>query len=118
MSSHFIFWFLRFFTLFSDFLRFSFRDNDPRDKDWHPATDEEIARIESGIRIKLNSIQKIIANKENCRKEDSGFISGYVLGQLVRIGMVYSEHGDTEDYFFSDSKFMGCGESGIRLHYK
>ncbi|MDQ1275768.1 MAG: hypothetical protein QG610_1343 [Euryarchaeota archaeon] len=84
--------------------------NDPRDKDWHPATDEEIAKMESEIQIRLNSIQKIIINRENCREEDSDFTpAGYLLEHLVRLGMAYSEHGGTEDYFYSDSKCMGCG---------
>lgn len=99
--------------------------NDPRDKDWHPA-EEEIDRIESEIQIRLNSIRKIIVNKENCREEDSDFTpAGYLLEHLVRLGMAYSEHGGTEDYFYSDSKCTGCGicekvclSGKIKMHEK
>lgn len=84
--------------------------NDPRDKDWHPATNEDISKLESEIQIRLNSIQKIIVNRENSREEDSDLApAGYVLEHLVRLGMAYSEHVGTEDYFYSDPKCTGCG---------
>lgn len=83
--------------------------NDPREKNWRPATDEEIAKLESGIQFRLNSIQKIILKRENCREEDSDFVPGYVMEHLLQLGLAYSEYTGTENYFYSDSKCTGCG---------
>lgn len=84
--------------------------NDPRDKYWCPATNEEITKLESKIQNRLDSIQKIIINKENNREKGSDFtLSNYVLERLVRLGMAYSEYDGAKDYFYSDSKCIGCG---------
>lgn len=84
--------------------------NDPRDKDWHPVTKEMIENIEFEVRIRLNSIRKIIVNKENSREEYSELTpAGYLLEHSLRLGLAYSEHRGTEDYFYSDSKCTGCG---------
>lgn len=83
-------------------------------KAWRPATDAEIAKLEAEVQDKLNSIQKIILNKENSREKDSGFIhscfipANYVLENLVRLGMAFSEY-DAKDHFYANSKCIGCG---------
>ncbi|MGB9927106.1 MAG: EFR1 family ferrodoxin [Methanosarcina sp.] len=84
--------------------------NDPRSKDWHPASEEEIAELESEVQSKLDSIQKIIIKQENSREEDSDSSpSNYVLQHLLHLGMIISEHSGKKDYFFADSKCIGCG---------
>ena len=84
--------------------------NDPKFKDYRPATNEEIAKLESEVQNRLNSIQKIIINQENSREKDSEFIpAGYGLGRLVRLGMAYAEYDGAKDYFYANSKCTGCG---------
>lgn len=84
--------------------------NDPKFKDWCPATNEEIAKLESEVQNRLDSIQKIIVNQENSREKDSGFIpASYVLERLISLGMAYAEYEGTKDYFYSNSKCTGCG---------
>ncbi|MHC1757753.1 MAG: EFR1 family ferrodoxin [Methanosarcina sp.] len=84
--------------------------NDPKFKDWRPATNEEIAKLESEVQNRLDSIQKIIINQENSRERDSDFIpASCVLERLISLGMAYAEYEGTKDYFYSDSKCKGCG---------
>ncbi|MGB9939273.1 hypothetical protein [Methanosarcina sp.] len=45
--------------------------NNPKFKNWRPATGEGIAKLESEIRNRLDSIQKITINQENSREKDS-----------------------------------------------
>ena len=83
--------------------------NDPRNKDWHPTTNEEITKLESEIQIKLDLIQKIIINQENSREEDSDSApSNYMLKHLVPLGMAFAEYTGAKDYFYSNSKCIGC----------
>jgi ferredoxin len=85
--------------------------NDPRDKDYHPVTDGEIAELKSEVQNRLDSIQKIIINRENSREKDSGFtLTSYVLGRLVRSGMAYAEHNGAKNYFYVNSRCIGCGK--------
>jgi Pyruvate/2-oxoacid:ferredoxin oxidoreductase delta subunit len=41
--------------------------NDPKFKGWQPATNEKVAKLESEIQNRLDSIQKIIINQENIK---------------------------------------------------
>ncbi|RXA14366.1 ferredoxin [Methanosarcina sp. MSH10X1] len=85
--------------------------NDPRDKDYHPVTKGEIAELESEVQKRLDSIKKIIINQENSREKDSEFIpASSGLGRLVRLGMAYAEHNGAKNYFYADSRCMGCGK--------
>ena len=84
--------------------------NDPKFKGWQPATSEKIAKLESEVQNRLDSIRKIIINQENSREEDSNFIPvSYVLERLILLGMAYAEYNGAKDYFYSDSKCTGCG---------
>lgn len=83
--------------------------NDPRYKDWCPATNEEITKLESEVQSRIDSIQKIIVNHEISREKDLGSVPAHLLERLLRLGMAYSEHNATKDYFYSDSKCTGCG---------
>ncbi len=83
--------------------------NDPKFKDYRPAVNEEIAKLESEVQNKLDSIQKIIINQENSRETDSEFIpASRGLGRLVRLGMAYAEFNGAKDYFYANLRCMGC----------
>ncbi|MGB9940902.1 EFR1 family ferrodoxin [Methanosarcina sp.] len=85
--------------------------NDPKFKDYRPSVNEEIAKLEFEVRNRLNSIQKIIMNQENSREKDSEFIpASRGLGRLVRLGMAYAEFNGAKDYFYANSRCMGCGK--------
>jgi ferredoxin len=85
--------------------------NDPKFKEWHPATTEEMAKLESEVQDRLDSIQKVIISKEKYRVTDIGYIypTNYLLEHLVLLGMTYAEFDGAKDYFYSDSKCAGCG---------
>jgi len=85
--------------------------NNPKFKNWRPATGEEIAKLESEIQNRLDSIQKIIVNQENSREKDSNppVPVNFVLERLVLSGMAFAEYDGAKNYFYSDSKCTGCG---------
>lgn len=85
--------------------------NDPKFEDWHPPTKEKIAKLEFEVQNKLDSIQKIIINKESRREKDSNIIIpvNFAVKRLVLLGMAYAEYNGAKDYFYSDSKCTGCG---------
>ncbi len=90
--------------------------NNPKLKEWHPATKEEITKLESIVQDRLDSIQKVITNKEKYRVTDTDYIGfpfiyplNYLLECLVLFGMTYAEFDGLKDYFYADSKCVGCG---------
>jgi ferredoxin len=84
--------------------------NDPKFKDYRPATSEEIEKLESEIQRRHNSIQEVIIKQENSREKDSEFIpASPALGRLVSLGMAYAEYDGAKDYFYANSKCTDCG---------
>jgi len=85
--------------------------NDPKFKEWRPATKEEMANLESDVQNRLDSIKKVIMSKETYRVTDTEYIypTNYLLERLVLFGMTYAEFDGAKDYFYSDSKCVGCG---------
>jgi ferredoxin len=90
------------------FFTLNMADNDPKFEAWHPATPEELEKIESEVQKKLDTIQKIILNKEKSREKDTEFIvptpAFSILSQLLPI-LNRMQHVE----FYSDSKCAGCG---------
>ncbi|HWR25619.1 MAG TPA: EFR1 family ferrodoxin [Methanosarcina sp.] len=90
------------------FFTLNMADNDPKFEDWHPASPEELKKIESEIRRKLDSIQKIILCKEISRENDTEFTvptpAFSILSQLLPI---LNKMQKIE--FYTDSKCAGCG---------
>jgi len=86
-------------------------DNDPKFEVYEIPTEEEIAKLQSEARRRLDSIATAIANKDKDREKDTGFKvdSNYFLERLVVLGMMYAEFSGVNDYFFCDSKCKGCG---------
>ena len=53
------------------FFTLNMASNDPKFEDWHKATTEEIADLESEVQNNLDSIKNIIINKEERRDKDT-----------------------------------------------
>jgi ferredoxin len=84
--------------------------NDPKFAGYEIPTEEKLKRIEADIGNKLDNIGKVIINKEKSQKKDKDYIpSGYLLERLALLGMLYAEKSGVNDYFYSDSRCMGCG---------
>ena len=86
--------------------------NDPKFKDWKPATEEELARVASEVRNRLDTIRNMVTDKENFReKADDGVIypAGVLMKSFALFGMFYMERTGANDYFYSDTKCSGCG---------
>jgi ferredoxin len=91
--------------------------NDVKDKQYKSPTKGDILQIESVVQKRLDSIQRIIANKEISKEEDYDYLINlpynrpinYLLEKLVVLGMTVSEYIGGVNYFCSDSKYTGCG---------
>lgn len=67
--------------------------HDPKFEVYEIPTKEDIKDIENKIKNQLDSIGKIIVNKEKSKEKDKDFIdSSFVLEQLVLLGMKYAEY--------------------------
>ena len=88
--------------------------SDPKGKDWVPATDEELVKLESEVDDRLDSIQKIVIKNEKSREKDINFIVqvNFLLEKLVISAMTVSEYTGGVNYFCSDSKCIRCGTCG------
>jgi len=86
--------------------------NDPKFKDWKPATTEELARLESGHETVLDVIQRVIMTKENYRQNEDDEIlypAGFLIKRFALFGMFFMERTGANGYFYSDAKCAGCG---------
>ena len=85
--------------------------SDPKGKDWIPATDEELVKLESKVDDRLDFIQKIVIKNEKSKEKDTNFIVqvNFLLEKLVLSAMTVSEYTGGVNYFCSDSKCTGCG---------
>jgi ferredoxin len=90
--------------------------NDPKLKDWQMATPEKIAQLETDVNHRLDAFQRVIINKEPYRVTDRDYIDfpysypvNYVMERLVLFGVRYAEYDGLKDYFYADSKCVGCG---------
>ncbi|MBU4534311.1 MAG: EFR1 family ferrodoxin [Euryarchaeota archaeon] len=82
--------------------------NDPKFEGWHPATAEEIAKLESEVQNKLNSIQEIVINKEKSREKDTNFtVPMPVFSILSLLLPILNRLYNVE--FYADAKCVGCG---------
>ena len=91
-------------------------NNDPKFKVYEIPTSENISKVESKIQTRLDSISKIIINKERYQEKDSDYIDfpfikpvNYLLERLVLLGMFWADVSHTNNYFYADSKCTGCG---------
>ena len=91
-------------------------NNDPKFKDWKPETNERMTAIELEARNKLDSLQKAIQDKEKSREKDTtGMTFDYVyplnrlMEGVIRMGLYFVEITKANNYFYSDTKCVGCG---------
>ncbi len=86
--------------------------NDPKFKDWKPATTEELAKLEYDVHNKLENIQKIIINRETYRENINDNViypTDILIERFALFGMFFVEHTGANDYFYADRKCVGCG---------
>ncbi|MCG2762750.1 MAG: EFR1 family ferrodoxin [Candidatus Atribacteria bacterium] len=93
-------------------------NNDPKFEVYEIPTSESISKVESKIQTRLDSISRIIINKEKYQEKDSDYIDfpfikpvNYLLERLVLLGMFWADvtHTGINNYFYADSKCIGCG---------
>ncbi len=83
-------------------------NNDPKFEDWYPATDEKIAGLEVEVQNKLNSIQKIILNREKSREKDTDFTVPMPAFPILSLILpILNRFYNVE--FYPDSKCVRCG---------
>jgi len=86
-------------------------------KDYKVPSQREISEIESVVQGRLDSIQRIVLNKEISREKDSEYfiefpynrLFNFISEKLVLLSMSFSEYIGGVNYFCSDSKCNGCG---------
>jgi ferredoxin len=90
--------------------------NDPKLKDWMMATPEKIAHLESEVNHRLDAFQDVIIKKEPYWVTDTDYVDfpysypiNYVMERLVLFGVRFAEYDGLKDYFYADSKCVGCG---------
>ena len=91
--------------------------NDPTDKPYKSPTEADILTLESIVQQRLDSIQRIIANKGISKAADSDYLIdlpynrpiNYLLEQFIVFCMTISDYLGGVNYFCSDSKCTGCG---------
>ncbi len=91
--------------------------NDPKNKSYQSPDADEIARLETIVQKRLNTIQNIILNKRISREKDMEYAIGfsyhpiinYLLEKAVLWGMAFSEYIGGVNYFYTDDKCIGCG---------
>ncbi len=85
-------------------------DNNPKLETYKALTGDEFAKAEAETQQRLDFMQKIIVNKERYRDENAHTVPvGYLLERVVLLGMMYAEYDGAKDYFYCDSKCVGCG---------
>lgn len=90
--------------------------NDPKFEVYEIPTSESISKVESKIQTRLDSISRIIINKEKYQEKDSDYIDfpfikpvNYLLERIVLLAMFWADVSRTNNYFYTDSKCAGCG---------
>lgn len=91
--------------------------NDPKPKGYKCPTEAELLKLELRVQEKLDSIQKIILNKEISKEKDTEYLIDFeynpiinsILEKLAIWGMTVSEYIGGVNYYYHDSKCNGCG---------
>ncbi len=90
------------------FFALNMASNDPKFKDWHAATEERIADLESEVQNNLDIIQNIVINKEKSQEKDINFTVSMPAFSLLSLFLpVLNRMYNAE--FYSDSKCVMCG---------
>jgi len=91
-------------------------NNDPKFKTYPVATPDAIAKSESEVRERLDTIQHVIAGRFSFQEADIQGVTfptilpvRIALEWLVRLGMAMVERTGVTDYFYADEKCTRCG---------
>ncbi|HMK53454.1 MAG TPA: EFR1 family ferrodoxin [Methanobacteriaceae archaeon] len=82
--------------------------NDPKFEDWHAATEEEIADLESSVQNNLDVIQNIVINKEKSREKDANFTVPMPAFSILSLILPFLNRFYNVE-FYADSKCERCG---------
>lgn len=90
------------------YLILNMASNDPKFKDWHQATEVEIANFEAEIQVRLDLFQNIIINKETSKKKDTQVI--YPVNPIVEyLGGLFAEMAKfSKAEYYTDDRCSGC----------
>jgi len=81
--------------------------NDPKFENWHAATAEELADLESELQNNLDFIQNMVLNKENSREEDTNFTVPMPVFPILSLILPFLNRFYNVE-FYADSKCAGC----------
>ncbi len=86
-------------------------ENDNKEYSFRIPSNEEIIKKEEEVQGRLNDIKGIIENKETSHKKDTEFLYkyGFILEQIILLAIKSQESKSIKDYFYADSKCIGCG---------
>ena len=78
---------------------------------FHILSEEELTQKTEEIRSKLDSMREIIIRKEISNKIDTEYDvkMGFILERLILLAMKTQERKSIKNYFYADSKCVGCG---------
>ncbi len=78
---------------------------------FHIPSEEELTQKTAEIRSKLDSMREIIIRKEISHNNDTEYDvkMGFVLERLILFALRAQEHKSIKNYFYTDSKCVGCG---------
>ena len=85
--------------------------NDNKEYSFRIPSNEEIIKKEAEVKVKLDHIQETIENKKISHKKDTECLYkyGFILEQIILIAIKSQELKSIKDYFYADSKCIGCG---------
>lgn len=91
------------------YLILNMASNDPKFKDWHQATEDEIEFFESEIQARLNLFKKIIMDKVTFKEKDTHVIYP-VNFVLEHLGGLFAEMAKySKEELYADANCSGCG---------
>jgi len=90
------------------FFTLNMASNDPKFEGWQAATEEEIAKMESEVQNKLDSIQKIILNREKSREKDTDFKMSVPVFPILSLILPFLNRFYNVE-FYADAKCKSCG---------
>lgn len=85
--------------------------SDNKTYSFHIPSEEELTQRTEEIKSRIDSICEIIARKEISHKSDTEYDvkMGFILERLILLAMKTQEHKSIKNYFYTDSKCIGCG---------
>lgn len=90
------------------FFNLNMASNDPKFEGWKQATEEETRKMEFHVQNKLNSIHKIILNKEKSCENDTEYVTPMPAFSILSVFLPFLNRFYNVE-FYADSKCIRCG---------